>query len=187
MPKYFEFDVALQGISPRIWRRMLIRSTTSFADLHGAIQDAFGWQNCHLWEFRMPAFRADPIAGSRMADAPDHPTPNGRTTKLASYFTGHVRVEWCEYAYDFGDGWIHDVKLVALRTEKESFKRRLLGGDRAGPPEDCGGPRGYERMAQFVATGVDADGEDPEHLARWLGAWRPEAFDLVRTKERFDR
>ena len=43
MPSYFELDVSLQDIQPRIWRRLLLPNTATFAQLHVAIQDSFGW------------------------------------------------------------------------------------------------------------------------------------------------
>ena len=51
MPKYFEMEVSLLGIEPRIWRRFLIRAEATFQDLHNAIQEACGWENAHLFEF----------------------------------------------------------------------------------------------------------------------------------------
>jgi hypothetical protein len=45
MPDYFEFEVTLREIQPRIWRRFLLGSQgTTFWDLHMAIQDSCGWQ-----------------------------------------------------------------------------------------------------------------------------------------------
>ena len=63
MPRYFEFDVALQEIQPRIWRRFLLRTTSSFAHLHMAIQESFGWKdylsllNTHPSSFSAPSER----------------------------------------------------------------------------------------------------------------------------------
>lgn len=187
MPRYYEFEVSLQELQPRIWRRFLLRTTSTFAQLHQAIQQSFGWQECHLWEFRLPTYLGRPIAGLPGGEEYDRPTPDAKTVKLNTYFTGKRVVEWCEYLYDFGDDWIHDVKLVAVHSDKESFKRRLLDGERAAPPEDCGGPPGYERMVDFIDTGEDACGGDPEGLAIWLGGWRPDAFDLSAAKDTFDR
>ena len=51
MPKYFDLEISLLEIEPRIWRRFLIRSGATFSHFHSAIQQAFGWQNCHLYEF----------------------------------------------------------------------------------------------------------------------------------------
>ena len=52
MPKYFEFEVELLEIEPRNWRRFQLAAVSSFKTLHNAIQDAFGWQRKHLYEFR---------------------------------------------------------------------------------------------------------------------------------------
>ncbi len=41
MPRYPEFDVALQDVRPRIGKRFLIRTTSTFARLHKAIQGRF--------------------------------------------------------------------------------------------------------------------------------------------------
>ena len=52
MPKYLDFKVSLLGIDPDIWRRFLLAESATFMDLHDAIQDAFGWEDYHLFEFR---------------------------------------------------------------------------------------------------------------------------------------
>ena len=91
-----------------------------------------------MWEFRLPTLDGTPIAGLPGGEELGRNTPDAKQVKLNTYFTGKRVVEWCEYVYDFGDDWTHDVKLIAVRSEKESFKRRLLDGERTGPPEDCG-------------------------------------------------
>lgn len=186
MPRYYEFEVSLQGMQARIWRRFLLRTTCTFTHLHAAIQDSFGWQGYHLWEFRLPTWRGAPIAGLPGGEAHGRATPDARKVKLNSYFTGKQRVEWCEYLYDFGDDWTHDVKLIAVHSEKESFKRRLLGGERSGPPEDCGGPPGYERLVHYRSTGEDPYGDDAAELGEWLGDWQPDV-DMGGIKAAFDR
>ncbi len=187
MPRYYEFDVGIRDIEPRIWRRFFLRSTATFAQLHLAIQDAFGWQDYHLWECRLPRPLDRVLAGTPIGDGDDwgRPTPDGRQVKLNTYFTGKRVLEWCEYEYDFGDAWLHDVKLVGLHTIKESFRRRLVGGARACPPEDAGGVGGYERCVHFLATGVDIWGEE-DLIGEWIGDWGPEVFDLDATRQRFD-
>ena len=42
MPRYYEFEVVLQEIQPRIWRRFLLRHRSTFAQLNTAIQESFG-------------------------------------------------------------------------------------------------------------------------------------------------
>mgnify|MGYP002634832510 FL=1 len=173
---------------PARWRlRRDWRRRATFAQLHHAIQQSFGWQQCHLWEFRLPTYQGPPIAGLHGGEEYDRPTPDAKTVKLNTYFTGKRVVEWCEYLYDFGDDWTHDVKLIAVRSHKEAFKCRLLDGERAAPPEDCGGTPGYGRMVHFIETGEDTYDDDPEGLGTWLGGWHPDAFELATAKNEFDR
>jgi hypothetical protein len=52
-PCVYQFKVVLRGISPMIWRRLLLRSDHSIADLHYAIQIAMGWSDAHLNRFHI--------------------------------------------------------------------------------------------------------------------------------------
>jgi hypothetical protein len=49
----YQFHALLRGISPLIWRRLLVRSDQRVADLHYALQLAFGWSDFHLHRFRI--------------------------------------------------------------------------------------------------------------------------------------
>jgi len=44
----YQLRVVLRGISPLIWRRLLVRSDSTVADLHSTLQTAFGWSDDHL-------------------------------------------------------------------------------------------------------------------------------------------
>lgn len=178
MPAYHEFDVSLVGVKPRIRRRFVLRATATFADLHRAIQDACGWQDRHLFAFRD---RTDsPLAGIPDKET-DEPDPDARRVRLSSYF-GEGKETTCMYEYDFGDAWEHEVTLRAAIKLPDRFERRLLGGARAFPPEDCGGLPGYEACVRMATQG-----RGPKDLREWLGDWDPEAFDLEETRREFDR
>ena len=47
-----QFRVVVQGISPLIWRRRLVRSDMSLATLHSMLQIVFAWSDVHLHGFR---------------------------------------------------------------------------------------------------------------------------------------
>ena len=49
--------VWLTGISPMIWRRVLVPATFTLRDFHGLIQVAMGWEGIHLYEFHLRAER----------------------------------------------------------------------------------------------------------------------------------
>lgn len=169
---YFDFEVTLKDVKPKIRRRFLIAEKATFLHLHEAIQDACGWTNSHLFAFRDARGRA--IAGLPDNES-DEPDPDASRIKIASLF-GPNNAKECSYDYDFGDGWEHEVVFKGIVLDPERFGRRLLGGARAFPPDDCGGIPGYEECVE-VATGKRKDKERLE----WLGGWQPEEFDLKKT------
>jgi Plasmid pRiA4b ORF-3-like protein len=44
----YQLHVWLCEISPLIWRRLLVRSDSTIADLHHTLQIAMGWDDAHL-------------------------------------------------------------------------------------------------------------------------------------------
>jgi len=133
MAEYFEFEVSLVGVEPRMWRRFQLPTAASFADLHDAIQDACGWTNSHLFQFTDMSSRVQ-IAVSEYFTEADAPTADD--VPLSSHFG---RKRKCLYQYDFGDCWYHVVELKRKAALPDSFRRRLVDGERSFPPEDCGG------------------------------------------------
>lgn len=83
------------------------------------------------------------------------------------------------YVYDLGDDWHHLVEIEEmLALDKAPKHGACVDGANARPPEDVGGPPGYE---QFLA--VIADPKHPEHadMMRWCGGhFDPAWFDLAR-------
>ena len=192
MPEFFEFEVELLDIKPRIWRRFLIHKKATFEELHLAIQDACGWENYHLYVFCNRRY-GDEIAGIPYDDAcGGEPTPDARKIKLADYFDCGKPCK-IVYEYDFGDSWQHALKLKKCVKLPESFKRRLLAGKRAFPPEDCGGIPGYEECLEALEYKENPDPDIDEYAKdelesrlEWLYGWAPEDFDLKAVKGAFD-
>jgi transcriptional regulator with XRE-family HTH domain len=177
------FEIVLDEIEPRVWRRIEVPATYTFWDLHVAIQDAMGWQDSHLHEFRI----LEPGGVLVRIGIPDdefpdeRPTRVGWTTPLASYL-GAERAIW-EYLYDFGDSWEHRVTFEGRfpRIATVSYPR-CVDGARACPPEDVGGPSGY---AEFVHAVTDPHHEQHDDMLRWAGgSFDPAAF--VPDEVRFD-
>jgi hypothetical protein len=197
MPRYRDFEITLKHIDPPIWRRFLLTTEdTTFLDLHNAIQEADTWMDMHLW-----AFRESARGGQLLAVIPPNEEmgidelvsdgPSADEVLLSTFFDRQGQS--CVYTYDFGDGWEHTVVLKQIVDKPETFHRRLIDGGRAFPPEDCGGPPGYELCLALVdpakAPHVDLSDFDEEELEdrrTWLGEWDPEAFDLEQEKQWFD-
>jgi hypothetical protein len=49
----YQLRLVLAGISPIVWRRLLVSSQTTIAQLHQYIQVAFDWSGEHLHRFRI--------------------------------------------------------------------------------------------------------------------------------------
>ncbi len=75
----------------------------------------------------------------------------------------------------FGDSWEHSVVLEKILPSSEHPTPYCLGGKRACPPEDSGGPWGYAHFLEAIT-----DAQHPEHrdYLEWVGgSFDPEAFD----------
>ena len=189
MPAYFEFEVSLLEIEPRIWRRFQIDAEATFGDLHMAIQDCFDWDRDHMWMFHtVGRSRRDRrmLAGPGTSELRygDDEIPDAWSVRLRQYFKGSTRT--CRYVYDFGDDWVHAVKLRPRVDSAERFQRRLLAGSRAAPKEDCGGVDGYWRLVKLAETGNDPWDVGPDELPDWINDWQPDRFDLEAAKAAFD-
>jgi hypothetical protein len=183
--KILQFKVTLREIDPPIWRRIQVPAAYTFWDLHVAMQDAMGWTDSHLHEFCVgdPADRAAPRIGIPNDDAfeGDPETLPGWQVPVLE----HLREpgDRVAYEYDFGDGWEHEVVLEEILPRASAGKYpRCIAGERACPPEDCGGVPGYESLLEALR---DPDHEQHEEFVEWLGgAYDPAAFDA--RKVRFD-
>jgi hypothetical protein len=80
------------------------------------------------------------------------------------------------YTYDFGDDWRH--KITVEKVSPAGLGTTVpacIGGRRACPPEDCGGPWGYQDLLESIAGGP-ASGDD---RLDFVGHdFDPGAFDL---------
>ena len=80
------------------------------------------------------------------------------------------------YEYDFGDCWRHEIELEKiLPAVQEETYPKLIAGERACPPEDCGGVVGY---ANFLEEIGDENHPGHERSLEWVGGYfDPERFD----------
>ena len=147
----YQFRVKLVGIEPIVWRRIQVPAKFSFWDLHVAIQDAMGWLDYHLHVYRVhQKYKRRPLEIGIPQDEWDGDVVlPGWQVSISDYFAepGQTMV----YEYDFGDGWEHELLLEGiLLKEKEIFYPRCIGGERACPPEDCGGISGYDHLLEIL-------------------------------------
>ena len=128
-----QVKVWLLGISPMVWRRVLVPDTCTLRELHGVIQVAMGWEGIHLYQFclRSRCYGSWEVSAS----SPDV-TLAALKLRRGARFT---------YEYDLNIPWRHEVRIEENRLGAVPGKAypSCVAGDGACPPEDCGGPRGY--------------------------------------------
>lgn len=166
-----QLRIELRWVRPKVWRRVLVPSSMTLAKLHHVIQAAMGWSDSHLHEFAVGQQRygeADP-----QWDSPGDVISERKAT-IAQALQG---AKSAVYTYDFGDGWEHEIKVEAPLAKYLDLKAPVcVDGKNACPPEDCGGPPGYEEFLRTMA-----DPADPEHdaMIEWAGrVWDATEFNL---------
>lgn len=135
-PGIVQVKVWLTGISPMVWRRVLVPGTFTLRELHGVIQVAMGWEGIHLYVFHLRAARYGSLEVAALS--PDVTLAALRLRKGARFI----------YEYDLNIPWRHEVRIedrLELEPETETRKTYPIctAGDGACPPEDCGGPESF--------------------------------------------
>jgi len=172
----YQLKISMLNIKPPIWRRVLVESDISLAMLHRIIQTVMDWKDSHLHEFTTPDQRTfiwktghlkEFYRGGELQDE--------QQVKLNNVLTKEK--DRLLYTYDFGENWEHVILLEKILPREEGkFYPICLKGKRAAPPEDSGGPLGYEGYLEALA---DPDNEEHEALLEYWGGLESETFDLA--------
>ena len=172
-----QFKVEMLEITPAIWRRILVPAEYNFWDLHVAIQDSMGWEDRHLHYFQIRGKGKHNEVHIGIPDFDGLPDLQevypGWEIWVIAYFND-LGIE-AKYLYDYGDDWWHSVKLEGYIYQEKNIKYPVcIGGERACPPEDCGGVSGYQSVVQILSN---PDHEEYRDIRRWAGKdWDPEKF-----------
>ncbi len=167
----YELKIELLDVEPTIWRCVLVRGSITLAQLHEVIQAAMGWTNSHLHEF---------IVGADSYSDPEFEIEGAkseyryRLARLAPRVRNTIA-----YNYDFGDGWEHQIRVESIIEDDTRYPGRpvCLDGKRHGPPEDCGGPGGYQIFLEAIGNKKH---EQHKELLNWVGgSFEPDFFDLA--------
>ena len=165
----YTLRIELEEIKPAIWRRVVVPGNLTLARLHLVIQDAMGWQNYHLHLFEIGERQLGPVGDEAFgSDVVDE-----KRFTLEKMLEGKDRFR---YIYDMGDDWGHAVVVEEVAAADRTIGPTCVAGARACPPEDCGGPLGYEDLVKALAR---PRSKRHQELREWVGdEWKPEAFDV---------
>ena len=119
----YQLRIVLQGISPLIWRRVLVHDTTTLAQLHDIIQILFAWRDEHLFDFH--------IYGK------DYGTGGADTRGVTLSQFRFRKGERFRYVYDYYAYWVCDIRLEALLPVDLKYVYPVCtGGKNASPSEN---------------------------------------------------
>ncbi len=171
-----QIKIALEGITPKIWRRFRVKSNITLHQLHGIIQVVIGWSDSHLYSFTINGQEYQDDKNNDMLDFGD-----GR--RLLS--SRKLKIDLLRlkqkfyYTYDFGDCWEHLLVVEKILPKEDALTARpfCLEGERNAPPEDCGSVPGYYNL-----MAVQKNKKHPEYkrlVKDWLGeGWDFEYFNV---------
>jgi hypothetical protein len=173
-----QLKVWLLGISPMVWRRLLVPSACALRELHGVIQIAMGWEGIHLYQF---CLRAAHYGSEELWASSPEVTLAALRLRKGARFT---------YEYDLNLPWRHEVRIEDYATaEPGKTYPCCTGGGGACPPEDCGGPEGYlSGLDEVVSVEAFEDWDTLiEILDQVVQDRRPELLDDEETRWRLEQ
>lgn len=134
-------------MNPVITRTLSVPKNTTFHKFHQAIQIAFGWACCHLYQFDVLEPRQSNIRRMyqktlmTLEEAPELDEWSEREAEKSTRVT--LQRVWddpqyagssMEYLYDFGDNWEHVIEKIG--TETGNGKIKCVAGKGHGAAED---------------------------------------------------
>jgi hypothetical protein len=127
-----QLKVWLIGVSPMVWRRVLVPAAFTLRELHGVFQVLMGWEGHHLFQFGLRAGRYG--SWELSASSPDVTLAALQLRKGARF----------SYEYDLNIPWEHEVRVEdRLMRAPALIYPTCVGGSSHCPPEDCGGPERF--------------------------------------------
>lgn len=172
--------IELQHTDPLIWRQVEVPTSITLKVLHDIIQAVMGWFDCHLWEFTIGNKRYGLPMDEDWGTAPRATAGKVRLRDLLK-----PRKTVIDYTYDFGDCWEHRLIVTDVRAGQPGVSYpRYIGGERNGPPEDCGGIPGFCELLEALA-----DPKHPNHAdaKQWSDDYDADTFDELPIKYALSR
>lgn len=178
-----QLKIILENTKPEVWRRVLIMEGSSLRTLHYLIQDVFWWKGYHSYMFKIGDDEfSDPEFDDGQGWLDDSKSKIGKVVGKFPEFN---------FIYDFGDWWSHKIIFEGLAEVDLKEKYPVcIDGKNAAPPEDVGGPPGFEEFKMAIK---DKKHERHEEFLEWYDGgmfqkdFKADWFDLEITNFRIGR
>jgi hypothetical protein len=132
-----QLNARLCGVSPPVTRRLVISEQASLAQLHAALQVAFGWSDEHLYVFQIRGWQfGDPARAIELALA------GGGVDMPLAAFAFEVN-EAFQYHYNLFVPWKIDCRIESRSLVPMTEPVGCLAARGDSPDEDLEGPAAY--------------------------------------------
>lgn len=171
----YKVKITLRGFRPAVFREVEIPNMT-LGELHTVIQRVMGWSNSHLHCFTIGGEQYGELNEGMDYDA----WLDEESLSLGELVESDQRK--FTYEYDFGDSWDHDILISKPKPpQKDVVYPRVVKGELACPPEDCGGVWGYLQICDLLNTPKSEWSPDDKERMGWVGKFDPQAFSVEAT------
>jgi hypothetical protein len=162
--------IELRYTEPLIWRQVEVPTSITLIVLHDIIQAVLGWFDYHLWEFTVGKQKCGIAMGENWGSRPRLMAGKVRLRDVLK--PGKTVID---YTYDLGDCWEHRLTFTDVRAGQPGVSYpRYIGGERNGPPEDCGGIPGFY---EWLAAISDPTHEGHAKAKEWADEYDPHTVD----------
>lgn len=179
----YQLKITLLDTAPLIWRRIQIEDCT-LDTLHHYVQAVMEWTNSHMHHFWIGKKRYG-RPSLNVESLPEDHVVDSTQIRLSDILPAGGKKTRIGYEYDFGDCWEHEIQFERIVQRDPKAKYPLcLEGERAGPPDTCGGVPGYEYILEVLA---DPNHDEYRDVLDWAGHIDPEYFDPRRATARMTK
>jgi len=185
--KHGSFDLhvrlLLGGENNDAVRCLRVPSNINFEYLHCILQEAFGWQNSHLYSFGMltqwniTRYEKPEIRLISKNEDSEYISDEiyAEDKRLIDYMREYQKIL---YIYDYGDHWVHQIEVVNFNNDCMEELPILLSGEGNAPPEDVGGQDGFSEFLEIINNPKH---EEYESMKIWAAGqnWHPFDFSMA--------
>jgi len=182
-PTIYQLKITLLDTAPPIWRRIQIEDCT-LDTLHHYIQAVMEWTNSHMHHFWIGKKRYG-RPSLNVGSLPEDHVIDSTQIRLSDVLPANGKKTSFGYEYDFGDCWEHGIQFERIvKPDPKAKYPMCLEGERAGPPDTCGGVPGYEYLLEVLA---DPNHDEYREVLDWAGHIDPEYLDPKRATARMTK
>jgi len=131
-PDAITFRASLEGF-PRVKREVAVRSDQTLIDLHRVLQEAFAWDDDHLYSFWLDG----EFWGSSESEytSPIEIEPGQRSADVELGGLGLLTGATIAYIFDFGDNWSVLLTVLATAPADDGPYPRVVASHGEAPPQ----------------------------------------------------